>query len=287
MLAQNQQTVFVTGATGRQGGAVAKSLLKRGFYVKALARDPASPKAQHLQQLGAEIIAGDLNKPDSFAGELKNADAVFCVLTFKNGIDTEIKQGYTLASLAKENNIRHYLYSSVIAAELHTGIPHWESKYQIENYIRKIGLPHTIIRPSSLYENFLIPQLKKRILKGKFLSPIDRNRIQQFISVKDIGEISASIFMNREKYLNKTFAIAAEQLSIEEVVQAFSMAMGKKIIYREIPPLIVRLILGKTAFNIVKWVNEHDGIFVKDLIAFRQEFPGMLSLDEWIRRNFT
>jgi len=286
MSAGNQKTIFVTGATGRQGGAVARSLLNSGFNVKALVRNPASANAQILDHLGAEIIEGDLNNPASFSNHIKTADGIFCVLTFKNGTALEIKQGFTLANLAKQYNINHFVYSSVIAADLHTGISHWESKYRIENHIKEIGLPYTIIRPTSLYENFLIPQVKKRILKGNFPSPIDKEKVQQFISAKDIGEISAAIFKNKDKYINKTFAIAAEQMSMGEVAKTFSTALNKKIKYQKIPAIIVRLILGKTVFKIVKWVNDHDGVFVKDIAAFRHEFPGMTSLEDWVKINF-
>ena len=72
-----------------------------------------------------------------------------------------------LANLAKEYDVKHFLYSSVIGADLNTGIPHWESKFKIENHIKQINLPYTIIRPASLFENFLIPQVKSRIVKGK------------------------------------------------------------------------------------------------------------------------
>lgn len=286
MSLEKQKTIFVAGATGRQGSAVTRSLLIKGFKVKALTRDPASVNAQVLKNLGAEIITGNLNKPVSFSEHIKSADGLFCVLTFKNGTDIEMRQGFTLADLAKQHNINHFLYSSVIAAELHTGVPHWESKYRIENYIKQIGLPYTIIRPTSLYENFLIPQLKKRILKGIFPSPINKDAVQQFISAKDIGEISAAIFMNRDMYINKTFAIAAEQMSIGEVVNTFSKAMNKDVRYQKIPQMIVRLVLGKAAFRIVKWVNENDGVFVKDRDAFKKEFPGMMSLEEWVKIHF-
>src|SRR5437868_7346181 len=134
MTAEKPQTIFVAGATGKQGSAVTKSLLRKGFNVKALARNPVSAPAQVLEKLGAEIVTGDLNDTASFADHLKTADGLFCVLTFKNGVDIEIKQGFTLADLARQYNVKHFLYSSAMAAGLHTGIPHWESKFKIENH---------------------------------------------------------------------------------------------------------------------------------------------------------
>ena len=283
---ENQKTIFVTGASGRQGGAVARHLLKNGFRVKVLARNPSSPSLQFLKQLNAEIIQGDLNNSETFAAHIKETDGIFCALTYKNGTETETRQGINLADIAKEYGVNHFMYSSVIGADLHTGIPHWESKFKIESHIKEIGLPYTIIRPSSFYENFLIPQVKKRILKGKFPSPIDGNTVQQFISTDDIGRIAVTVFMNRDKYLDKEFAVAAEQMKMIEVVNLFSQCLNQKIIYQRMPNLIVRLVLGKNVFKMLKWVNDHDAVFVKDLNAFRKEFPGMMPLKEWINSNF-
>ena len=166
---QNCKTIFVPGATGNQGSAAVESLIKEGFSVKALTRNPASAAAQNLKKLNAEIVMGDLNNTDSYRNHLKDIHGIFCVLVFENGIDKEIKQGIDLANLAKEYEVKHFLYSSVIGADLNTGIPHWESKFKIENHIKKINLPYTIIRPSSFFENFLIPQVKSQIVKGKLV----------------------------------------------------------------------------------------------------------------------
>src|SRR6185295_5869581 len=141
-------TFFVTGATGNQGGAVARSLIQRGGKVKALVRNPSSARAQDLKKLNVELIEGDLNKVDALRDHVKGVDAIFCVLTFDRGIKKGIEQGTNLANLAKGCNVPHFVYSSVVGADLQTGIPHWESKFKIENHIRQIGLPFTIIRPA-------------------------------------------------------------------------------------------------------------------------------------------
>ena len=105
---QNSKTIFVTGATGNQGGAVARSLINNGFKVKALTRNPSSPPAQNLKKLHAEIVQGDLNNTDTFRDHIKDVDGIFAVLTYENGIDKEIKQGMDLANLAKEYDVKHF-----------------------------------------------------------------------------------------------------------------------------------------------------------------------------------
>jgi uncharacterized protein YbjT (DUF2867 family) len=217
---------------------------------------------------------------------LKSVDGIYSVQTFENGINKEIKQGVDLANLAKEYGINHFLYSSVAGADLITGIPHFESKFKIENHIKQIGLPYTIIRPNSLFENFIIPEVRSRIQKGKLASPINKNKTQQFISALDIGEIITNIFLNKDKYLGKVITIGSEEMDMEQVAKTFSEVLGKEINYQKFPLLIARFVMGKNLYKMFKWINENDAIFMKDLDAFKKEHPGLTSLKTWIKINF-
>ncbi len=280
------KTIFVTGATGNQGGAVAASLISNGFKIKVLTRKTDSFNAQKLQQLNAELVKGDLNDLDTFRSHLKGVDGIFSVQTFENGIDKEIKQGVDLANLAKEYGVDHFLYSSVSGADLNTGIPHFDSKYKIEHHIKQLGLPYTIIRPTSLFENFLIPQIRSRILKGKLASPINRNKTQQFISAVDIGKISADIFMNKDRYLGKTITIGSEEMDMQQVATIFSTVLSREISYQKFPMIIARFVMGKDLYKMFTWINENDAIFIKDLEIFKKEYPHLTSLKHWIEMNF-
>ncbi len=276
--------IFVTGATGNQGGAVVRNLLRNDFYVKALIRNPALAKLAAHKNL--EIIKGDLDNPASYRAHLKHVDGVFCNLVYKYGIDKEIKQGIELVNSSKENTVKHFVYSSVIGCDLHTGIPHWESKYRIENHIKASGLKFTILRPSSLYENLLIPQVKGRILKGKLVLPTRKHTVQQFISSEDIGRITAIIFSNTEKYTGRTITLAAEQMDGEKLAVTFSGIIGKEIKFQQLPTFITRLAMGRNLAKMFRWVNNNDACFVKDMQALKNEFPGMLTLEDWIKINF-
>lgn len=276
--------IFVTGATGNQGGAVVRNLLGKGFYVKALVRNPVTAKLRPHDSL--EIIKGDLDDPTSYRFHLKDVSGVFCNLVFKYGIDKEIKQGIELVNASKENNIKHFVYSSVIGCDLNTGIPHWESKFKIEDHLKASGIGYTILRPASLYENMLIPQVKSRILKGKLVLPTQKNTVQQFISSEDIGKIVTTIFSDLEKYRGRTITLAAEQLNGEQLASTFSKAMGREIKFQQLPMFITRLVMGRDLTKMFRWINNNDACFVKDIQGLQNEFPGMLSLEEWIRMNF-
>lgn len=237
----NNKTIFVTGGTGNQGGAVARNLSEQGFIVKALTRNPNSIKSENLKRMNIEVVKGDLNNTDTYREHLKNIYGIFSVQTFENGVENEINQSITLATLAEEFGVKHFLYSSVFGANLNTGVAHIESKFKIENHIKQIGMPFTIIRPTSLFENFLIPQVKKGILKGKLVQAIHRNTVLQYIAAENIGKVATKIFQNSEMYLSKTIPLATEQLSTQEVADTFSEVLNKKIEYKKLPMLITKL----------------------------------------------
>jgi len=227
-----------------------------------------------------------LDDPSSYSDHLKGADGLFCLLTYVNGVKKEVKQGMDLVNEAKKQGIKHFLYSSVIGADASTGIPIWESKNEIENRLKQSGLNYTIIRPASFYDNFLFPQVKSRLLKGKLVTPVHKDKIQQHISGEDIGRISASIFMNPEKYFGRTINLASREADGVMLAETFSKVWGKPVNYQHLPGFITRLVMGKNLYTMFKWVNNNDACFVKDIEACKKEFPGMLSLEDWIKGYF-
>lgn len=282
---QNTKTIFVTGATGNQGGAVARSLINNGFRVKALTRNPDSTSALNLKKINAELIKGDLNDPDTYRNHLKGIDGIFSVQTFENGIEREIRQGIGLADIAREYSVNHFLYSSTLGANLNTGIPHWESKFKIENHVKN-NLPYTIIRPASLFENFLIPDVRNRIKKGKLVSPVYKHVVQQFVSSNDIGEMSANIFKNPTKYFGQTLSLVAEEADMMKISSIFTEVLGKEIKYQKLPMLITRLVMGKNLYKMFKWINKNGGVFPKEKDGFEMQNPVQTDLKKWIKLNF-
>jgi uncharacterized protein YbjT (DUF2867 family) len=283
---QTLKKIFVTGATGNQGGAVVRNLLSRGFDIKVLVRDPAAAAVNNLTHQQVEIIEGDLSNPATYKQHLQDVDGVFCNLVFKYGVSKEIKQGFDLIKHSKENNVKHFVYSSVIGCDLNTGIPHLESKFKIENHIKASGMDYTIIRPSSLYENLLIPRVKIGIMEGKLVMPTHKNKVQQFVSSQDIGKVTASIFSNPEKYFNRTITLAAEQMDGEQLAAVFSKTLNKEMKFQQLPMFIVWLAMGKNLAKMFRWINNNDAVFVKDIPALKNEFTGMLGFEEWIKNNF-
>jgi uncharacterized protein YbjT (DUF2867 family) len=147
-------------------------------------------------------------------------------------------------------------------------------------------LPYTIIRPASFFENFLIPQVKSRLLKGKLVMPINKDKVQQLISTEDVGKIVSSVFIEPARYLKKIIPVAAVQMDMQEVAEIFSSVWARKVVYQKLPGLITRLAMGKDLSKMFRWINNNDVIFIKDLNTFKKESPGLVGLEQWIRLYF-
>ena len=130
------ETVLVVGSTGTQGGAVARNLLERDFDVQALTRDATSGEAHELTELGAEVVEGDIGEKNSVEPLIEECDGVFLMTNFwEHGYEDEVEQGTNVVELVDDHGVEHLVFSSVGGAERDTGIPHFDSKFEIEELI--------------------------------------------------------------------------------------------------------------------------------------------------------
>ena len=149
------RVILVSGATGQQGGSVARNLLEWGFAVRALTRDAEKAAARELADLGAEVVGGDLEDRASIERVLDGVYGVFSVQQFwEVGVEGEVRQGILLADAAKEAGVEHFVYSSVGSAHRDTGIPHFDSKWDVEEHVRASGVPYTVLRPVFFMQNW-------------------------------------------------------------------------------------------------------------------------------------
>ena len=140
-------TVLVSGATGNQGGAVVRALITKGHTVHALTRNTTSRAAKQVEVLGAKIIQANMDNVESIGQALKGVDAFYLMGNPMDGVEAETKQGIALADAAKDADVGHLIYGSVANADLDTGIPHFDSKYKVEQHIKTLDLPYTISAP--------------------------------------------------------------------------------------------------------------------------------------------
>ncbi len=283
---ENKKRIFVTGITGNQGSAVARHLIDSGHKVTGLTRDANSEKAQLWKNQGVNIVEGNLNDSTTYQSEMKKSDAIYFVQSLQRK-NSEIQQGKKFIDTVRSNNIKHLVYSSVLGADLNTGIPHFDSKYEIEKYIISSNINYTILRPASFYENYLIPKVANSIKKGKYISPLNKTCKQQMIGVDDIGKIATQVILTLDKYLSRTLSIATDENQIGNLPQLFSEAINKPVQYKKLPGFIVRLAMGNDLHKMFKYMNQNDFCVINNIQDIRDEFSINSDFKSWVNQNFT
>jgi uncharacterized protein YbjT (DUF2867 family) len=275
----NTKTILVTGATGQQGGAVTRQLLKQpSFAVRALTRDPAKPAARALTQAGAEVIRGDLDDPASVRRALEGVYGVFSVQNFMEaGFDGEIRQGKLIADAAKAAGVQHFVYSSVVSADRHTGLPHFESKWQIEQHIGQGGLSHTILRPAFFMQNWY-SYMREPILNGTLPLPLNPQTPLQQISVDDIGAFAALAFQNPSKWHGRTVELAGDELTMLRVAELLTHTLRRPVRYVQVPWEQFRQSAGEEMTRMYRWFN--DVGYHVDMTGLRKEYPNLSTLEK-------
>lgn len=278
-----ERLILVTGATGNQGGAVARELLKRGFRVRALTRNVQKPKAQAIAEQGAEVVQGDLNDLASVRQALEGVYGVFSVQNFwETGAEGEIQQGVMLADAAKAANVQHFVYSSVGSAERQTGILHFDTKWQIEEHIRQISIPHTVFRPVAFNYSIASPDNRKSISEGTLTMPLSPDTQLQMLSEEDYGVFVAIALENSEQWLGRSLEVASDELSMLEMAETFGRVVGHSVGYVQMPWEQFRQASGEEFTTMSRWFE--DVGYNADLTALRKEYP-LTTFEQYLRKH--
>jgi uncharacterized protein YbjT (DUF2867 family) len=283
-MVNTDKTVLVTGATGRQGGAVIRNMLPKGWKLRALTFKGDGFAVQKLTEQGIEVVRGNLEDPASLERATRGVYGVYSVQDFWSaGARREVQQGKNMADAARKAGVEHFVYASVGGAERNSGIDHWESKWEIENYIRKLGLPASMIRPAAFMENYYIDKVEIGILKGKLMDPIRADKPYQTIASNDIGAFVALAFERPKEFIGTELEIAGSELTNPETAQVFSRVLGKPVKFKKLPMAMVRLFLGKEFYQMFRWFNQAG--FNADIPALRRRYPEihLQTLEEWLR----
>lgn len=279
-------TILVLGGTGRQGGAVARELLRRGRVVHALVRDPDARGAQALAEAGAVLVRGDMNDESSLRAAMEGIHGVFSVQTFRTpgGVDAEERQGKAVADAAAEAGVAHLVYSSVGGAERSSGVPHFGSKWNIEQHIQKLGLPATVLRPTMFHDVFL--DMGPRLVDGQLVLGLWlRPEVSvQLIATVDIGGFAAEAFDNPDSWLGQQVEIASDELTGPQMAEAFENVSGIPTRYEEQPIEPLRAVREDLA-RMFDWF-ERDG-YHADLPELRRIRPNLTTLETWLHDHWT
>ncbi len=228
------RTVLITGATGNQGGAVARHLSGKGFRIRAMTRKVDSDSARSLAAEGAEIVKGDLDDEASIEAALAGAWGAFAVQnTWEAGVEGEEAQGKRFAATARRVGVQHFVYSSVGSAQRQTGVPHFENKWRIEQTVRGLGFPSwVIIRPVFFMENLTSPWFLALVTLAAAMDP---GTTLQMIAVDDIGKYGARAFTDASALNGREIDIAGDALTMPQAAKALSGGLGRTIEFMRVP----------------------------------------------------
>lgn len=276
---KNDKIILVTGATGKQGGAVARHLLADGWKVRALTRSPDKTEAKILREMGAEIVQGDLDNPESLDSAVAGVYGIFSVQQYLGkGVDVEVKEGMAMADAAKKAGVSHFIYSSVGGAERKTGIPFFESKFQIENYVKKLNLKWSILRPTYYMENLLAPEMIDNIYNGVLLFPLEAEMSMQLVAVDDIGAMVTHMFNNPDMFMGKAIELAGDECTGTQIAEVLSKTIGKNVTFKELPVESLHEVSADYEM-MFDWMNRRG--YAADIEALRKMLPGLKTFESW------
>ena len=277
------RTILVTGATGQQGGAVARSLLAKGQKVRVMTR--SLEKAKEMANRGAEVVRGDFEDRVSLREAIRGADGVFLMGTpFEKGPNAEIDQGKEIVLACWRFGAPHIVYTSVCGANLGTGIPHFESKAKVESYIKETGQACTILRPVWFMENFTSPWLYPSIEKGVLTTPVLPDRKLQMIALPDIGEFASEAFLRPKEFIGKEIDLAGEELTMKEIALQISCAANREIRYETIPEDKAEAAVGHDFALMYRWFNRQG--YQVDVEELRNRWRiHLTSFSRWLGRS--
>jgi len=275
----DQHTILVSGATGRQGGAVARHLLEQGFHVRALTRNPDQEAAKDLADRGVDIVEGNFDDRDSLDQALDGVYGAFSVQNMITaGLDGEVRQGKAFADAAADAGVEHFVYSSVGGAERDTGIPHFETKWEIEKHLRSLELPATILRPVFFMNNWL--RFKDAILGGHLPQPFSPDTKLQQIAVDDIGAFANLAFSDPDEWIGEAIEIAGDELTMNETARTFGRALNREVTYKQLPWDAFEDQAGEEMTIMYQWF-ENEG-YEADIKGLREVHPDLKNLRSFI-----
>ncbi|HKZ32299.1 MAG TPA: NmrA/HSCARG family protein [Vicinamibacteria bacterium] len=252
-----KKTIAVVGATGAQGGGLARAILadpSGGFAARALTRDPQSDRAKALAALGAEVVRADVDDPKSLVPAFAGAHGAFCVTFFWDHFspEKELAQARAMAQAAKETGIKHAIWSTLEDTRLRVPladsrmptlmgkykVPHFDAKGESNRFFTELGVPTTLLNTSFYWDNLIhFGMGPKKGPDGKlaFVLPMGDKKLPG-IAVEDIGRCAYGIFKRGSELVGKTVGIAGEHLTGAQMATELTRALGQPVVHNAVSP---------------------------------------------------
>jgi uncharacterized protein YbjT (DUF2867 family) len=281
-MVSRDRVVAVTGATGRQGGAVARHLLSAGWQVRAVTRKPDGPAARVLAALGAEVVRADMMNKDELVHAFGDVYGVYSVQNFMpGGTDAEVIQGKNVADAAQATGVAHLVYGSAGTGAIDTGIASWNSKLTVQAYIRALGLPCTVLRPMAFMELMtdrgFVPAVSTWSLMPKLMG---KDRPIGWICVDDLGAIAARAFAEPARFIGADLSLSSDVQSIAQCRQIWSDVYGRPPRGFPMPVWMFERLAGSDLTIMWRWLRT--ARFDFDPTPTRKLLPTALTVREWL-----
>jgi uncharacterized protein YbjT (DUF2867 family) len=275
------EPIAVVGATGEQGGAVARTLLARGTPVRAIVRDPEAERARALATAGAQLVVADLTDESSLRAAFDGAPAVFAMAspTPDGGVVAEAEHGKAIARAAAAVAVPHVVYSSVGGVERSSGIPHFESKLEVEQTPLQLGVPCAFIRPVFFMDNFvrfMAPAEEDGMILLRLPMPGDVPL--QMIAVVDVAAVSVVALLEPGRIPDGAIEIAGDELTGEQAAATFGELRGLPARFEELPTSV----LDPDTQAMFEWFANPPA-YQADFAATRALDPQVLTFAQWLK----
>lgn len=278
-MTKSKHPILVFGATGRQGGSVAKALLKAGWPVRAIVPDSSKVTSLQLRNAGVELVQGSFEETDAIRSAMKGAYGVFSVLPANLAAEDEVRYGISVADIAAEIGVNHFVYSSgaSVGNEL-TGVPRFDAKPRIEAHIRQLDMTTTIIRPMIFMEMLVRPGFG--LDEGRLVSLIQLDHSIHLTAVEDIGKFVAAVFADKPSFGGRILKIASDRLTGRELEVALSEAAGRPITYERFPDDV--LAANADLAHMAKSLEDGPLAEQVDLKLMQEINPDLLTFASWL-----
>lgn len=305
------KVIAIVGATGAQGGGLARAILDQphgGFRARALTRDPKSEKARALAARGAEVVVADLDDAASLRAAFAGAHGAYCVTNFWEHFspEKELSQARNLAQAAAAAGLKHVIWSTLedtrrwvpldderMPTLMHQyKVPHFDAKGGADHFFTEAGLPVTFLLTSFYWDNLIyFGSGPKRAPDGMLhlTLPMGDARLPG-IAAEDIGRCALSIFRQPQRYIGKTVGIAGEHLTGGEMAAALSLVLGEAVLYNDLSPDDYRDLGFPGAAdlgNMFQFKRDFNEYFcgVRDIASSRELNPELQTFEQWLARH--
>jgi uncharacterized protein YbjT (DUF2867 family) len=279
--------IVVTGATGLQGGAVTRHLLKDGWHVRALTRKATSKQARALAASGAEVMQGDMDDATSLRPIFAGAYGVYSVQNpYISGSQAEVRQGKNVADIAKASGVQHLVYGSAGTGREGTGIPSWETKLQIEDHMQALALPLTILRPMAFMELMtdkkFFPAVATWQVMPRLMGAV---RPVGWLCTDDLGAIAAHAFGHPQRFVGKDLTLASDVQSLAQCRALYQQVMGTLPPQLPMPSWLFQRFgfVGRDLTTMWHWLRT--GAIELDTAPTRTIHPEALTVRAWLSQQ--